>query len=102
TIRLDRYDATAPLVIDPVISFAAYLNGSKGDTGVAIAHDAQGFVYVAGNTSSPDFTSAANAFFGLNRGTQNAWMMKLNPTAPPDQVIVYATLFGGTAADSLK
>jgi hypothetical protein len=102
TLRLDDYDKSAPLTIDPVITFAGYLPGSSGDSGVAITHDAQGFVYVAGNSFSPDFVATGNAFFGVNRGTQNTWLMKLSPTAPPDQVIVYSSYFGGTGVDSLK
>ncbi len=103
TLRLDRYDPSAPLVIDPVITFAAYLPGSNNSVGVAIGHDAQGFIYLAGNTSAEDFVSTSNAFFGVNRGTQNAWLMKLNPFATSgDQVIVYSTYFGGTLVDSLK
>ena len=102
TVHLDSYDRAAPLVIDPVISFAAYLSGSNSDTGVAIGHDAQGFVYIAGNTASADFPANTNAYFGLNRGTQNAWLMKLNPSAPGNEVIVYATYYGGSAVDSLK
>jgi hypothetical protein len=102
TFTLGAYDATVPLTIDPVISFAAYLYGSGADTGVSVRHDAQGFVYLAGNTSSNDFGTTANAFYGAYRGGQDVWMMKLNPTAPGDQVIVYSTLFGGTALDSLK
>jgi Beta-propeller repeat len=103
TLRLDRYDPSAPLVIDPVITFAAYLPGSNNTVGVAIAHDAQGFIYLAGNTSAQDFVSTPNAFFGVNRGIQNAWLMKLNPFATSgDQVIVYSTYFGGSLVDSLK
>ena len=72
TLHLDRYDPTSALVIDPVITFAAYLPGSKNSVGVAIAHDAQGFIYIAGNTAATDFVSTPNAFFGITRGTQNA------------------------------
>jgi hypothetical protein len=103
TLRLDRYDPSAPLVIDPVITFAVYLPGSNNTVGVAIGHDAQGFIYLAGNTSATDFVSTPNAFFGVNRGTQNTWLMKLNPFATSgDQVIVYSTYFGGSLVDSLK
>jgi hypothetical protein len=102
TLRLDGYDPSAPLVIDPVITFAAYLPGSNNTVGVAIGHDAQGFIYLAGNTSAEDFVGV-NEFFGVNRGVQNAWLMKLNPFATSgDQVIVYSTYFGGTLVDSLK
>ena len=103
TLRLDRYDPSAALVIDPVITFAAYLPGSNNTVGVAFAHDAQGFIYVAGNTSATDFVSTSNTFFGVIRGTQNTWLMKLNPFATSgDQVIVYSTYFGGSLVDSLK
>ncbi len=101
SITLDRYDRSAPLVIDPVISLAAYLNGSKSDTGVAIAHDAQGFIYVAGNTSSTDWNVTANGFSLALAATQNVWVMKLNPAVPVNP-IVYSTYYGGTAVDSLK
>ncbi len=103
TLRLDRYDVSAPLVIDPVITFATYLPGTNNTVGVAIGHDAQGYIYLAGNTSAQDFVSTPNAFFGVNRGTQNTWLMKINPAATSgDQVIVYSTYFGGTLIDSLK
>ena len=102
SIQLDRYNRSAPLVIDPVISFAAYLNGSKSDAGISITHDAQGFVYVAGNTSSTDLNVTSNAFSQTNAATQSIFVMKLNPTAPPDSVIVYSTFYGGTAVDSVK
>lgn len=102
SIQLDRYNRSAPLVIDPVISFAAYLNGSKSDAGVSITHDAQGFVYLAGNTSSPDFNVTSNAFSETNTAVQNIFVMKLNPTAAPDSVIVYSTYYGGTGVDSVK
>jgi hypothetical protein len=86
-----------------VITFAAYLPGSNNTVGVAFAHDAQGYIYVAGNTSAEDFVATSNTFFGVNRGTQNTWLMKLNPFATSgDQVIVYSTYFGGTLVDSLK
>ena len=103
TLQLDRYDTSAPLVIDPVITFAAFLPGSKNTVGVAIGHDAQGYIYIAGNTASTDFVSTPNAFFGISRGTQNTWLMKLNPLATSgDQVIMYSTYFGGSLIDSLK
>jgi hypothetical protein len=103
TLRLDSYDPSAPLVIDPVITFAAYLPDSNNTVGIALAHDAQGFIYVAGNTSAVDFIATPNTFFGVSRGTQNTWLMKLNPFARSgDQVIVYSTYFGGGLVDSLK
>lgn len=37
------------------MQFSTYLGGSKGDAGSALTLDADGYVYVAGQTSSDDF-----------------------------------------------
>ena len=54
-IRLSAYDATRPLVIDPVIWYSSHLGGSSTDQAAAIAVDSAGNVYVAGYTQSVDF-----------------------------------------------
>lgn len=102
TVALSHYDAAAPLVIDPVISFATYIFGSGSDSGVAIATDQNGFVYIAGNTLSPDYPSTNGAVVS-NVGAQDAFVVKLNPAATSgDQVVLYATYYGGTGVDRLK
>jgi hypothetical protein len=102
TIALARYDAAVPLVIDPIIEFTAYAFGSSGDSGVVITHDAQGFIYVAGNTQSTDLGGASNGEQTTQLGAQNAWFMKLNPAAASgDQIVVYSSLYGGSATDTL-
>lgn len=102
TIALAHYDASAPLVIDPTITFEAYLYGSSGDSGVSVTHDGQGFVYLAGNTQSVDFGIASTAAQTAQGGIQNAWLMKLNPAATtPDQVVVYSSDYGGSGTDVL-
>ena len=51
----------AKIASDGGLEWATYLGGSDKDTAVALAVDQQGNVYVAGNTSSPDFpTSVAH------------------------------------------
>jgi hypothetical protein len=101
-IKLGAYDPAEELVIDPVIGFTAYLYGSAMDNAVAVARDAQGFVYVAGNTLSTDFTTAGNAYQTANQGNLDGWFAKLNPLASdPTQVLVYSSYFGGGANDTV-
>jgi hypothetical protein len=101
-IVLGRYDATAPLVIDPTIIFEAYLFGSNGSTSICITHDSQGFIYLAGDTQAIDFGIDPNGYQPSMDGTQNAWFMKLNPAAASaNQVVVYSSMYGGSGTDTL-
>src|SRR5579872_3074153 len=60
-IRLGRYDRRRPLTIDPVLVYEKYFSGSSSDIASFIATDPQGNVYVAGQTSSPDFLAPDGA-----------------------------------------
>jgi hypothetical protein len=57
------YDASKPLVIDPVVVvYSTYLGGRGGDIGYGIAVDSAGHAYVTGETYSPDFPTTLGAF----------------------------------------
>ena len=102
TFALAPYDVKAPLVIDPVISFATYPSGSGSDVGIAIARDQYGFIYLGGTSSSTDYPNL-NGGVDVNRGGQDAFVMKLNPNANSGaEVVQYASYYGGGGVDSLK
>ena len=53
-LRLGAYDKTRPLIIDPMLSFSTYLGGSGAELGRGVAVDANGNVYMVGQTTSQD------------------------------------------------
>jgi hypothetical protein len=96
--NLGDYDRASPLIIDPAIAYVAYIGGSGGDVGIAVGHDAQGFIYVGGYTFSVDFPIGINAFSTTPTGEEDCFLIKLNPNAAdPTQVIAYSSYYGGTS-----
>ncbi|HXM42353.1 MAG TPA: SBBP repeat-containing protein, partial [Bryobacteraceae bacterium] len=104
--EVGRYDASKPLIIDPVLSFATYL-GSPGDeldyalsaaasqaTYPAVAVDPQGNVYVTGYNggSAATFTGHPTTLGG---GKVDVFVVKMSPTGS----LVYAVVFGGGLTD---
>lgn len=81
----------------------------QGDIGWAIAVGQQGYIYVTGDTYSPDFPVTANALPESNRsfgrspsnnfGPANAFLTVINPNAAGDKQLVYSTYLGGTGGE---
>ncbi|MBI4464852.1 MAG: SBBP repeat-containing protein [Acidobacteria bacterium] len=96
-----RYDASKPLVIDPVLDYSTYLGGSGGDLGFGIAVDAAGNAYVAGITRSLNFPTA-NPYQAAHSGegdffvVNDAFVTKLDSSGSS---LVYSTYLGGDADD---
>jgi Beta-propeller repeat len=92
---LGTYDASRPLVIDPVLSYSTYLGGGGDEQGNLIAVDGAGNAYLTGRTASLDFPTTAGADSSLG-GTQDAFVTKLNATG---SALVYSTYLGGSGLD---
>jgi len=78
--------------------YSSYLGGTGGDFGDGIALDANGFVYLTGQTSSADFPVTANAYQATlaSGATQNAYVSKLSLDG---QSLLYSTYLGGGVSD---
>jgi hypothetical protein len=103
--RVGDYDATRPLVIDPVLVYSTYLGGSNGEElGMSLAVDSSGNAYVAGHTSSSDFWTQS-AFQSTNHGPApngselypyDAFVTKLNSDGTG---LIYSTFIGGSGVE---
>lgn len=101
-LALGGYNRRERLIVDPTIAYNAYLSGTGSDTGLAVAHDAKGVIYLAGNTFSTDFPGGSAApYQPTSAGANDIWLMKIDPTQGAS-AIVYATYLGGGANDTLK
>ena len=98
-LALAGYNPAEPLIVDPSIVYSLYLSGSIADFGLAIAHDSQGILYLAGNTYSTDFPSTGNPYQVTNAGNLDIWLMKLDPIAG---VVIYSSYLGGPANDMME
>src|SRR2546425_2673194 len=60
--KVAAYDASKPLIIDPVLFYSTYLGGSGGEISGGIAVDASRNAYVTGGTGSTNFPTTPGAF----------------------------------------
>jgi hypothetical protein len=93
------YDATRPLIIDPILSYSTYLGNSSvygGTNAASIAVDKDGNTYVTGSTATLDFpTKSALQNESMGMGNE-AFVTKLNPAGQ----LVFSTYLGGIPDES--
>ncbi len=80
------------------LTYSTYLGGNDADFALAVAVDAIGNAYVAGNTRSANFptASALQPACGSCPGTGDAFVAKLDPVGSR---LVYSTYLGGSGSD---
>jgi uncharacterized protein (TIGR03437 family) len=80
------------------IEYNVTLAASSAGAVTAIAVDSAGNAIVAGQTTSSDFPVTAGAFQQHLKGTQNCFLVRLDPAGN----ILGGTYFGGSGSDSLS
>src|SRR5262245_61467670 len=94
--QIAAWDRSAPLIIDPVISFSTLVGGGGQEFSPVIAVDSAGAVYVAGTTDSGNFP-AVHAVSASLSSPIDAFVAKLNPAGTQ---LVYATYLGGSRSEN--
>jgi Carboxypeptidase regulatory-like domain/Beta-propeller repeat len=91
--EIAAFDASKPLVIDPILVYSSILGGAS--FGHAITVDDFGNVYLTGETTSNNLP-IRNPFQSVNRGNTNAFVTKINAAGTE---ILYSTYLGGSFHD---
>lgn len=99
SFKIDNYDKTQTLIIDPALrKWGTYYGAAADDYGRGCKTDASGNVYLTGQTASNTTTLIATtgshqSSFGT--GTSDAYLAKFNTSG----VRQWATYYGGTGID---
>jgi hypothetical protein len=93
---LGTHDPALALTIDPVLSYSSYLGGALDDSGLAVAVDAAGNTYLAGQTDSLDFPVTPGAARSANAGGTDVFVAKVGPSG---STLEFATYVGGSSSD---
>jgi hypothetical protein len=91
-----QYDASKPLIIDPVLVYSTYLGGADYDIADDIAVDGSGNAYVVGSTASADFPLVNGTQPLSGGGSVDAFVTKFNAKG---NKALYSTYFGGGDSD---
>ena len=78
-----------------VLYVSTYLGGAGDDDAGSIVVDANGYVYITGETASIDFPATAGAFQASSAGLNDVVIAKFDPAGG----LVYATYLGGVGDD---
>jgi len=97
--QVGAYDRRQALTIDPTLVYSTQMGGGDGfNRGNAIALDAGGNAYIAGQTFADDFPALTPAFGGYD-ANGDGFISKLNSTGT---ALIYSTYIGGSASDYLQ
>jgi len=91
-IRVGDYDASRPLVVDPVVEYATFVGGSGADAGQDVAVAPDGTLWVVGTTFSVDLPGAGSG----GSGDQDVFVSHF---AADGRTLLSVTLVGGANAD---
>jgi Beta-propeller repeat len=94
------YDRSRLLVIDPILSYSTYFGGTGSQGASSVAVDTNGFVYVAGETTSSQLATAGAFQTSYAGGTGNgdAFISKYSFNGT-NLTLVYCTYLGGSQDD---
>jgi Beta-propeller repeat len=96
-LRLGRYDAARPLVVDPVLVYSTYFGSGQNVTISGLAVDASGNAFITGSLLLSSFVPTKNPYQSASKGgSYEGFAAKINPAGTD---LIYSTYFGGKDID---
>ncbi len=95
SFNLKNYDKKYPIVIDPVLNFSTYFGSTQDDYGLGIVVDTKGFIYITGDTDSPNFPNVNAYQKNYSGGASDVFIAKFSPSGE----LIYSTFLGGMYGD---
>jgi hypothetical protein len=92
---IGAYDKNLPLIIDPTITFAAYLGGSGDDTPVQVRANGNGEIYVAANSNSVSTVPGITQTYSVEQPQAGVPECFLTKISPDGSVVYYTVVFAG-------
>ncbi|NDY73861.1 SBBP repeat-containing protein [Desulfobacter hydrogenophilus] len=99
SIRLDEYDNSQVLVVDPVLKWSSFLGGSGSDSYTDIAVDSNYDLIATGHTTSVGMFSYFQGSSSLDtshNGSTDAFITKYSS----DGTVLWGSYYGGSGSDS--
>jgi hypothetical protein len=95
-----NYDASRPLIVDPILSYSTYLGGSNIDSSNSIAVAPDNTAFIAGSTFSSDFPTVHALQPNAGGGPdfpQDGFVSKISADG---STLLYSTYLGGVNQDA--
>jgi hypothetical protein len=96
--RLDRYDRTRPLVIDPILVYCAYMGSSGNDRITAMKMGPNGQLYITGSTPTSEMPYIDGAYDNFNAGLIDIFLAIID-TTDGNFTLKYFSYLGGANND---
>ena len=79
--RIDRYDRTRALVIDPILLYCTYMGSSGADRVTAMKMGPNGLLYITGSTTTGEMPYIDGAYNNLSSGLTDIFLAIVDTTA---------------------
>jgi Beta-propeller repeat len=98
--RLERYDRSRPLVIDPILVYCTYMGSSGADRITAMKMGPNGQLYVTGSTTTGEMLYIDGAYDNFSTGLTDIFLAIIDTTANGNFALKYFSYLGGTNIDT--